>query len=223
MKKLLILLLGILSLLLVVIWQMFSGSTNYYIVAFSLLVLSMLPIFVSFEKSRPSARQLALLSSLIAIAVVSRAVFYFTTQIKPIGAVVIISGVCLGAKKGYIVGAFSAFISNFIFGQGPWTPFQMVALGLVGLVSGLLFDKKANGIVLSLVGFVLTFALYGVVVDLSSVLMLTSDYSLSSVLAVYLSGVPFNLVFGISTAVFLLLFGQTFIKKINRITTKYGL
>lgn len=223
MKKLLILLIGISSLLLVVIWQIFSSSTNYYIIACSLLILSMLPIFVSFEKSKPSARQLALLATLIAIAVVSRAVFYLVPQVKPIGAVVIVSGVCLGAKKGYVVGAFSAFISNFIFGQGPWTPFQMVALGLIGLISGLLFNKKVNTLILCIVGFILTFVLYGLVVDLNSVLMFTGDYSFNSVLAIYMSGVPFNLIFGISTSVFLFLFGEGFIKKINRITTKYAL
>lgn len=223
MKKYLPLLTAVICLVLIVIWQLFAKSTNFYIVALGILILSMLPLFFSFEKSRPSARQLALISSLIAIAVISRAVFYLVPQVKPIGAVVIVSGVCLGAKNGYIIGAFSAFISNFIFGQGPWTPFQMVAMGLIGLLSGLIFSKRAKRIPLAVVGFLLVFVVYGLVVDLNTVLMLTGDFSLESVLAVYLAGVPFNLVFSVSTAVFLLLFGEGFIKKINRITTKYAL
>ncbi len=223
MKKYLPLLTAVICLEIIVIWQLFAKNTNFYIVALGILILSMLPLFVSFEKSRPSARQLALISSLIAIAVISRAVFYLVPQVKPIGAVVIVSGVCLGAKNGYIIGAFSAFISNFIFGQGMWTPFQMVAMGLIGMLSGLIFNKRAQRIPLSIVGFLLVFVVYGLVVDLNTVLMFTSDFSLGSVLAVYLAGVPFNLVFAASTAVFLLIFGEGFIKKINRITTKYAL
>ncbi len=223
MKKYLPLLTAVICLEIIVIWQLFAKNTNFYIVALGILILSMLPLFVSFEKSRPSARQLALISSLIAIAVISRAVFYLVPQVKPIGAVVIVSGVCLGAKNGYIIGAFSAFISNFIFGQGMWTPFQMVAMGLIGMLSGLIFNKRAQRIPLSIVGFLLVFVVYGLVVDLNTVLMFTSDFSLGSVLAVYLAGVPFNLVFAASTEVFLLIFGEGFIKKINRITTKYAL
>ena len=223
MKKVIPFICALLCLVVVIIWQIFSSSANYYIIAVLVLVLSMLPFLFSYEESKPSARELALVSSLIAIAVISRAVFYLVPQVKPIGAVVIVSGACLGAKRGYLVGAFSAFISNFIFGQGMWTPFQMVALGTVGLISGLIFDKNARRVPLAVAGFLLTFALYGFIVDLSTVLTITGNYSLSSVLAVYGAGVPFSLIFGISTAVFLLLFGEAFIKKINRITTKYGI
>lgn len=224
MKKIFGLICVLLCLIGIIVWQMLADSSSYYLISIAVLVISMLPFFFSFERSKPDAREIALLASLIAIAVVSRAVFYLIPQVKPIGAVVIVSGVCLGAKKGYLVGAFSAFISNFIFGQGMWTPFQMVALGFAGFAAGLIFSKlRVNKISLAIAGFVLTFALYGVIVDLSSVLMLSGDLSLSSVLAVYAAGALFNLVFGITTAVFLFFFGEQFIKMINRIQTKYGI
>lgn len=223
MKKVLLLTVSLLSIALIILWQIFFADTNYYIIAAAIMILSILPFLFSFEKSKPSSRELTLIAGLIAIAVVSRAVFYLVPQVKPIGAVVIVSGACLGAKRGYLIGAFSAFISNFIFGQGIWTPFQMAALGLVGLVAGLIFDGRAKRVPLSIAGFVLCFALYGVIVDLSSVLMLTNDYSLPSVLTVYAAGVPFNLVFGAATAVFLFIFGEAFAKKINRIVKKYGI
>lgn len=224
MKKVLSLCSVVLCLIAVVIWQIFSISTNYYIVCAVILVLSMIPFFVSFERSKPNAREIALISALTAIAVVSRGVFYLIPQVKPIGAVVIVSAVCLGAKRGYLIGVMSAFVSNFIFGQGMWTPFQMVALGAVGFIAGVVFKKiKAGRISLAVSGFVLCFAVYSLIVDLSTVLMLTTEINFSSVLTVYLAGIPFNLTFGISTAIFLLLFGEPFIKKINRITTKYGI
>lgn len=224
MKKIFPFICAMLCLIATVLWQIFSPSKNYYLICVAVLLISMLPFFFSFENSRPNAREIALIASLIGIAVVSRAVFYLIPQVKPIGAVVVVSGVCLGAKRGYLVGAFSAFISNFIFGQGIWTPFQMVALGLVGFISGMVFERiKANKVGLAFVGFLLTFALYGFIVDMSSVLMLSADLSLPSVLAVYGAGVPFSLVFGITTAVFLFLFGEAFVKKINRLQTKCGI
>lgn len=223
MKKYLPLVITVVSVALVIVWQIKSSHTSYYLIAASILVLSMLPLFISFEKGKHTARELALISSLIAIAVVGRAVFYLIPQVKPIAAVVIVSGACLGAKRGYVVGVFSMFISNFIFGQGIWTPFQMVALGAVGLVSGLILSDKARRLPLALVGFVLTFVLYALLVDLSSVLMMTSTYTPQSVLAIYLAGLPFNLAFAGSTAIFLFLFGEPFIRKINRITKKYGI
>ncbi len=223
MKKLFLLICTVAGFVFIIIWQLFFTNTNYYLVAVVILILSMLPFFVSFEKSRPSARELTLIAGLIAVAVISRAVFYLIPQIKPIGAVVIVCGACLGAKRGYFIGAMSAFLSNFIFGQGIWTPFQMVAMGIVGLAAGLMFNKKAKRIPMAIAGFVLCFAVYGLIVDLSSVLMMTNDYSMMSVLSIYAAGVPFGLTFGATTAVFLLLFGEAFAKKINRIVMKYGI
>lgn len=223
MKKLFLLICTVAGFVFIIIWQLFFTNTNYYLVAVVILILSMLPFFVSFEKSRPSARELTLIAGLIAVAVISRAVFYLIPQVKPIGAVVIVCGACLGAKRGYFIGAMSAFLSNFIFGQGIWTPFQMVAMGIVGLAAGLMFNKKAKRIPMAIAGFVLCFAVYGLIVDLSSVLMITNDYSMMSVLSVYAAGVPFGLTFGATTAVFLLLFGEAFAKKINRIVMKYGI
>ena len=223
MKKLFLLICTVAGFVFIIIWQLFFTNTNYYLVAVVILILSMLPFFVSFEKSRPSARELTLIAGLIAVAVISRAVFYLIPQVKPIGAVVIVCGACLGAKRGYFIGAMSAFLSNFIFGQGIWTPFQMVAMGIVGLAAGLMFNKRAKRIPMAIAGFVLCFAVYGLIVDLSSVLMMTNDYSMMSVLSIYAAGVPFGLTFGATTAVFLLLFGEAFAKKINRIVMKYGI
>lgn len=208
----------------IILWQLFSKNTSYYLVSVLVLIVSMMPFFLFFELKKQSAREVSLVAGLIAVAVVSRAVFYLIPQVKPIAAVVIVSGVCLGAGRGYIVGAFSAFVSNFIFGQGVWTPFQMVALGAVGFAAGVIFSKlKAGMISLAAVGFVLVFVLYGLIVDTCTVITMNTQFSLESVVAVYAAGVPFNLVFAAATAVFLFVFGQPFAKKVNRLCTKYGI
>lgn len=217
---------AVFALMLLVIKELFfSDSVNFYVTSIAILLLSLLPFFISFEHKKISAREITITATLIALAVVGRAAFYLIPQVKPIAAVVIVSSVCLGAQRGFIIGAFSAFVSNFIFGQGFWTPFQMVALGAVGLVSGIIFKYiEANRITLSLVGFILAFALYGIIVDFSTVISTYgNNIDLNAIISVYASGAPFSAAFGFSTAVFLFIFGEGFIKKINRVNIKYNL
>ena len=203
--------LTVLIIVFVVLWQIFFSNTNYYLVSVLIIIVSMLPFFSSFEKSEHTSKDITLIASLTALAVVSRAVFYLVPQVKPIAAVVGVSGAVLGAKRGYLIGALSMFVSNFIFGQGAWTPFQMVAMASVGLCFGLVFDYiKPTKISLSVVGFL-------------SVLYFNSNMTFKGIVAIYASGVPFNLVFAGVTALFLYFFGETFIKKIERINIKYGI
>lgn len=225
-KSLFPLLIIAICIVLIISWQLFlAESVNVYIISILILMLSMCPFFFSFEKSNSTAREITLIATLIAIAVISRAAFYLIPQVKPIAAVVIASSVCLGAKRGYIIGAFSAFLSNFIFVQGIWTPFQMVALGTIGFISGIFFKYiEANRINLAIVGFILSFVLYGLIVDMSTIISVYgNNITLQGILSVYVSGIPFNAVFGVSTAVFLFIFGESFVKKINRVNIKYNL
>ena len=92
-----------------------------------------------------------------------------------------------------------------------------------GLAGMLLRPGRVNRWVLALVGFFLATVVYGLVVDLSTVLMTVTDFTWPAVLAVYASGAPFDLVFGGSTAVFLVLFGTPLEQKITRLQRKYGL
>ncbi len=207
----------------ILVWQAAFKSVSFYVVAAMMLLLSMLPFLIRFETKKSTAREITLTATMIALAVVSRAAFYLLPQVKPIAAVVIVAAICLGAERGYLIGAFSAFLSNFLFGQGYWTPFQMAALGTVGLLAGLLL-KKANRWLLALGGFILSFAVYGLIVDVSTILVaLGNRPTISGILSIYAAGVPFSLTFGISTAVFLLLFGEGFINKVNRIIVKYDI
>lgn len=227
MKKenLTVIMIAVFSLAFVLVWQVFfSNDISYYIIGSVIIILTAIPFFVSFEKDEKTAQKISILAIMTALAVASRAVFYLIPQVKPICAVVIVCGVCFGAKSGFIVGALSAFVSNFIFGQGLWTPYQMIALGFCGLISGIVFSKiTPKRISLSLYGFFAAFVIYGIIVDLSSVFAMLNDITLEGVLSVYVASIPFSLTFGISTAVFLFLFGESFVKKILRIKLKYAI
>lgn len=199
---------------------------QYYIASVIILLLASISFFLSLERKKLQARELVTLSSIVAIAVASRAAFFMLPQVKPTCAVVIIAAVVFGKEIGFSVGALSMLLSNIMFGQGMFTPFQMFGMGMVGLIFGLLFHDKRlwkNRFVLSIIGGIVCFAVYGIIVDTSSVFIMSKSVTLTSALAIYTSGVPFNAAHGASTFVFLMLFGPNAIETVERIKIKYDL
>ena len=66
------------------------------------------------------------------------------------------------------------FISNFFFGQGPWTPWQMLAFGIIGFISGIVFKKRVlpkTKLSMCIYGFFATFVIYGGIMNPSSIIM----------------------------------------------------
>lgn len=201
-------------------------NQNYYILSVIILFLSMVPFFVSLENKKLKARELVTIAVMIAIAVAGRAAFYHIPQVKPMCAIVIITAIVFGSQIGFVTGTLSMLISNFIFGQGIWTPFQMFGMGMCGFICGLLFYKRkkpTKPFCIALVGGVVCFFVYGIIVDVSSVLMMSSDFSLGSVISIYMSGVSFNAIHGVSTFIFLILIQPSFSKVLHRIKIKYDL
>lgn len=104
------------------------------------LLASAIPFILVFDKKKPQARELVPIAVMAAIAVVGRTVFEIIPlpNFKPCSAIIIITAVAFGPEAGFLTGALTAFVSNFIFGQGPWTPWQMFTWGLVGFLAGIL-------------------------------------------------------------------------------------
>ena len=102
-----------------------------------------IPFFLVFEKKKPRARELVPIAVMAALGVVGRTLFSLIPlpNFKPVSAIVIITAVAFGPETGFLTGALTGFLSNFIFGQGPWTPWQMFAMGIIGFLAGVLFRK----------------------------------------------------------------------------------
>ena len=180
-----------------------------------------------FEDRDPQARELVIIAVLAAIAVAGRGAFFMLPQFKPVAAIVIIAGVCFGGEAGFLVGAVSGLVSNFFFGQGPWTPWQMFAFGIIGFIAGVLFKKgmlKKKKIFLCIYGGISTFFIYGFLLDTASILMFSEkNITKAGAISVYMSGIPFNMVHAISTIFFLFVLSKSMIEKLDRIKIKYGL
>lgn len=206
----------------------FLNDRSYYFIAVCIIVLSMLPFVMVFEDRKPQARELLIIAVLAAIAVAGRAAFFMLPQFKPVTAVVIIAGVSFGAEAGFLTGAVAGFASNMFFGQGPWTPWQMFAWGIIGFLAGLLFRGKrrkwkSSNVVLCSFGGIATLVIYGLIMDTASVTMYSSDFSPGSFLAMYASGFPLNVIHAVSTVFFLAVLGQPMFRKLDRIKRKYGI
>jgi energy-coupling factor transport system substrate-specific component len=102
--------------------------------AFGLLGLGLAGGFAWYERVRPDARIVALVATLAAFGALGRIAFAAVPNVKPTTDIVLISGYALGGAPGFAVGALAGLASNFFFGQGPWTPWQMAAWGATGMI-----------------------------------------------------------------------------------------
>lgn len=117
------------------------GGAKYMITSLLIIVYTMVPFFMIFEKRKPKAREVVLIAMMTAITVAAHIFFHVTVPIQIGTALVIISGVALGPEAGFMVGALARFVCNFYMGQGPWSPWQMFCWGLLGFLAGLTFNK----------------------------------------------------------------------------------
>lgn len=202
------------------------AERKYYFISTLLILEAFFPFVYGFEGRRPKARELAVIAALCGIGILSRAAFFMVPQFKAAAAVVILAGICFGGETGFLVGAVTMFASNIFFGQGPWTPWQMAAMGMLGALAGLVFHTlraPVKKLGLAVFGFASVLVLYGGIMNPASVLMFQTRPTWEMFLLSYLQGLPFDLIHGGATALFLYLAGIPVLEKLERIKRKYGL
>lgn len=216
---------GALCLMALLLFLSLRADRHYYLVSTLVLVDTMLPFFFLFEKRHPQARDLAVIAVMSAIAIVSRVIFIWLPNFKPVYGIVMITGIGLGPEAGFLTGAVSAFVSNFIFGQGAWTPWQMAAMALAGFLAGVCFAKgrlPRTRIAMCLFGGIVYMGIIGPLLDTCSLLLMSAQVTKESAAAVYLSGLPVNLMQTAATVLTLALVGKPLLGQLDRVKKKYG-
>ena len=199
---------------------------RFYFISILIIFQTMLPFVLIFEGRKPQAREIIVIAVLCAIAVAGRSAFFMLPQFKPVVAMVIIAGVAFGGEAGFFVGSATGFVSNMFFGQGPWTPWQMFAFGVIGFLAGILFRKGLlcrSPISLAAFGGITTFIVYGGIMNPASVIMWQPNPTGEMFLLAYLQGIPFDLVHTAATVFFLIIISRPMLEKLDRIKVKYGL
>lgn len=180
--------------------------------------------FAGFERSRPALRQVVPTAVLGALAAAGRILFAPLPDVKPVSAVCILAGAVFGRRCGFMAGALAALVSNFFFGQGPWTPWQMYAWGLIGYGAGVLADAGAferRGVLASY-GFV-SGLLFGVLMNTWTLVGFVHPITWQAALGVYGAALPFDLVHAVATVGFLLVIYVPWRRKLLRVKEKFAL
>ena len=208
------------------IFSYLLGDRKYYIASVIITILAMVPFFAGFEGRKPDARFLAVLAVMTVVAIVSRVAFIWAPGFKPMAGIVIITAMAFGPQSGFMCGALAMIASNIIFGQGPWTPWQMFCYGMIGFIAGFLAKKRIlsekHAIRSGIISFFLVFIISSAVLDTCSIFYVTSTLTAETVLAVYAAGIPSNLGNGICSGLCVFLLVKPFMAALGRIKVKYG-
>ena len=141
-------------------------------------------------------------------------------------ALTIISGVALGGETGFLVGAVTMLASNVLFSQGPWTPFQMFAMGIIGFLAGVLFRRgwlRRSRAALCVFGAIAAVVIYGGIMNPVSALLYARTLEWKVIAAYYVTGFPVDCVHAAATVFFLWVLAEPMLEKLDRIKVKYGL
>ena len=199
---------------------------SYYLISGLILLFACLPFAALFRRRRVKVRELVIVSVMAAIAVASRAAFYMLPTVKPLCAIAIITGLYLGEETGFMVGVLSMFLSNFLFGQGAWTPYQIFGMGFAVFVADVILRRRRlqdKRIVVAVVGGLCCFLLYGICADSCAVFAIAPNLEWKSVSSVLLTGIPFNLSHGAVTGIVLFFLNRPIGEKLERMCLKYDL
>lgn len=207
---------------LVLVGALLFDNKYYAFVSVTVALLACVPPLYAFEKRNTGATELVMLAVLIALTAASRFIFAWTSGLKPVTALVILVGMTLGSESGFVVGALGALLSNFYFGNGPWTPFQMFAWGVIGFVAGILATPlKKNKILLFVYG-ALSGVAFSLIMDVYTALWMDNTLKLSRYFAIILTSLPTTVSYAVSNVVFLVFLSVPVGKTLERIKVKYG-
>lgn len=197
---------------------------RYNILSLIIVLFACVPFFFSFEKKKPKPREILIIAVMSAIGVAGRAAFIWAPAFKPVTAIVAITGFAFGPAAGFLTGATTAITSNILFGQGPWTPFQMFTWGLLGYLAGILGKTKWIEYKITLIVYgLISGILYSFIMDIWTVISYDGEFTWSRYLAVAGTAIPFTATYAISNIFFLLILTKPIAEKLNRIKIKYGI
>ena len=203
---------------LVLVGAMVFSERQHLIVSLGLACMALLFFLTGFEKRKTGGRRMVIVSVMTALCIVGR----FIPLFKPITALTVITAMYLGGEAGFLTGALAAALSNFYFGQGPWTAFQMLAWGFIGLIAGWMANPLKKHRWLLLVYGVLAGAAYSLIMDVWNVLWYGGGFDWMLYAASVATALPHTILYAVSNFVFLFFLARPFGEKMERVKVKYG-
>jgi len=218
MKKLLFFILSFLMLGIALALTLLKVADSYLLLSLAFCALCCLLFIFSFE-GKISVGRLSITVTVSVCAVVGRLVFALVPQVQPVTALVILLGVMLGGREAMLAAVVSAFLSNLVLGQGPWTLWQILAWGSIGLIFSL-FNENSNRYIVALLGGLSAFY-FSIITDIYTLSALGRGLPIRSILLLFASGLVFNISHGVLNVILIILLFKPFGKMIRRLKAKY--
>lgn len=195
---------------------------SWQLTSFVILALVLLGGFAWYERSRPPSQVVALVAALAALAIAGRIAFAAFPNVKPTTDIIIFAGYALGPAPGFAVGALTGLVSNFWFGQGPWTPWQMAGWGMCGVMGAALalWVRNASRYTLAaLCGFAAI--AYGALQNFSLMATYGQDHSIQYFLTLEVRAIPFEIAHVVGNVAFALLAGPAMVRMLVRFRQRF--
>lgn len=200
----------------------FDGK-QYAWISLCVCVIACIPFFLSFENSKSGTREMIIIAIMSALGVVGRIAFTPLPGFKPVTAIVILTAIYFGSEAGFMTGVLTAVISNFYFGQGPWTPFQMFAWGMTGLVAGIFAKHLKKNLIVEAIYGAFCGLLFSLLMDVWTVIWIDGTFNLPRYLTAISTSGSFTVIYAVSNAIFLLILGKPVGVILERVKLKYGI
>jgi len=202
-----------------------SGSSyitaNWGLLATIIVGFIILAFFFEFQAAAIGSKEIALVAMLGTISAVLRIPFAALPNVQPSTYIVICSGYVFGPLAGFMVGAITALVSNLFLGQGPWTLYQMLAWGLLGVMAGYMRRLNLGRIWLVIFGIFGAY-LYGWIMNTWYWASFIYPLTWRTFLTYQLTGVWLDTFHAIGNAVFLGLFGMKTIDILDRFRKRFN-
>lgn len=196
-------------------------NNPYILISLFIAIAAIILVYARLDKHHTNIRRITLIAVMTALSIVSRFIFAAVPAFKPMASIIVLTGMYLGLEAGILCGSLTAFLSNFYFGQGPWTPYQMIAFGFIGFMAAILAKQlKKSRITLSIFGL-LAGIFYSFFLDIWTMLQTYGGLSYEGYLTLLVSAVPYTILYAVSNIFFLLLLNPLFSKRLGRIISKY--
>jgi len=201
-------------------------SSWWGLISLIFLILVIFQLFLYYERKVTGSKEVATISVLGAFSAASRIPFAAIPSVQPCTFLILITGYVFGPAAGFMVGAETALLSNFFLGQGPWTPWQMVAWGLIGVL-GWFFRKIAEGrkyeYYLFLILGIIAGYLYGIIMNISYWLLYMEPHTVAGFLYVESLSFWFDTLHAAGNVIFIDLFSTRAIKILKSFKLRFGL
>lgn len=196
---------------------------QYAWISLCVAILACAPFFIRFESRDNDVRRLVLIAVMVTLSVVGRFVFAPVPGFKPVTAMVAVTAMYFGSEAGFMTGALTAVISNFYFGQGPWTPFQMFAWGIIGFVIGLIAEPLKRSTFLLVLSGIIAGVAFSLLMDVWSTLYTDGTFNIMLYFSFVVSSLQYMAIYAVSNVIFLLVLSKPIGKIFERVKVKYGM